>query len=102
MRYTPNSWNLGAAIIVIIGGRLSYIAARRYFLFFGAASATICANIGAISKTIDQTILSGIIFGVGSGFKEMCFACGKRVCSQKNWFKTVGEWKLSIGFHNAS
>lgn len=77
------SWNLGAAVIVTIGSRLSDIIGRRWFLIFGAASGAIGALVGATSQSITQSIVSGVIFGVGGGFQEMCFACAQGVYLQE-------------------
>lgn len=85
-----SSWNLGAAIIVTIGGRLSDILGRRWFLLFGAIAATIGALVGATGQSINQMITSGIIFGVGGGFQEMCFACAQELVPNKHRFKTLG------------
>lgn len=89
----PNiySWNLGAAVIVTIGGRLSDIAGRRWFLLFGAGAAAVGALVGATGQSINQMIASGIIFGVGGGFQEMCFACAQELVPNKDRFKTLGK-----------
>lgn len=71
------AWNLGAAIIVTIGSRLSDIMGRRWFLIVGAVSAAVGAIVGATSQSITQSIVSGILFGLGGGFQEMCFACAQ-------------------------
>ncbi|TVY89024.1 Trichothecene efflux pump [Lachnellula willkommii] len=84
------SWNLGAAVIVTIGSRLSDIIGRRWFLIFGAASGAIGALVGATSQSITQSIVSGVIFGVGGGFQEMCFACAQELVPKKYRFKTLG------------
>jgi MFS family permease len=83
-------WNLGAAIIVSVGGRLSDIAGRRWFLMFGAVSAAVGALVGATGQSITQMIVSGIIFGIGGGFQEMCFACAQELVPNKWRFQTLG------------
>ena len=67
------SWNLGGAIFVTIGGRLSDIFGRRYFFLSGAALLLIGAIVGATGQSINQMIASGAIFGAGSGFLEMAY-----------------------------
>ncbi|KIW02240.1 uncharacterized protein PV09_06393 [Verruconis gallopava] len=84
------AWNLGAAIIVTVGSRLSDIAGRRWFLIIGAVSGAIGALIGATSQSITQSIVSGIIFGLGGGFQEMCFACAQELVPNKYRFRTLG------------
>ncbi|KAH7024009.1 fungal trichothecene efflux pump [Ilyonectria destructans] len=84
------TWNLGAAIIVSVGGRLSDIAGRRWFLMFGAISAAVGALVGATGQSITQMIISGIIFGIGGGFQEMCFACAQELVPNKYRFQTLG------------
>ncbi|KAJ9151105.1 MFS general substrate transporter [Coniochaeta hoffmannii] len=97
-----NSWNLGASIIVTIGGRLSDIAGRRWFLLFGACAAAVGAVVGATGQSINQMIVSGIIFGVGGGFQEMCFACAQELVPNKDRFKTLGVMILANHFSSFS
>lgn len=96
------SWNLGASVIVTIGGRLSDIAGRRWFLLFGACSAAVGAIVGATGQSINQMIVSGIIFGVGGGFQEMCFACAQELVPNKDRFKTLGIMILANHFSSFS
>ncbi|CAK7212772.1 hypothetical protein SCUCBS95973_001578 [Sporothrix curviconia] len=84
------SWNLGAAVIVTIGGRLSDISGRRWFLLFGAGAGVIGSVVGATGKSINQMIVSGVIFGIGGGFQEMCFACALELVPNKYRFRTMG------------
>ncbi|KAH8911117.1 MFS general substrate transporter [Coniochaeta sp. PMI_546] len=95
-------WNLGASVIVTIGGRLSDIAGRRWFLLFGACAAAVGAIIGATGQSINQMIVSGIIFGVGGGFQEMCFACAQELVPNKDRFKTLGVMILANHFSSFS
>jgi MFS family permease len=67
------SWNLGGAIFVTIGGRLSDILGRRYFFLAGATLLLLGSIVGATGNTIGQMIASGAIFGCGSGFLEMAY-----------------------------
>lgn len=74
-RYTwiTISWNLGGAMFVTIGGRLSDIFGRRYFFLAGASTLIIGSIISATGQSIEQMIAGGAIFGAGSGFLEMSF-----------------------------
>jgi len=85
------SWNLGASIIVTVGSRLADIFGRRWFLLFGAVAAAVGALVGATGQSINQMIISGIIFGVGGGFQEMCFACAQELVPHKHRFRTLGK-----------
>lgn len=67
------SWNLGGAIMVTIGGRLSDLFGRRYFFLTGAGLLIIGSIVSATGQTIGQMIAGGTIFGAGSGFLEMSF-----------------------------
>ncbi|KAH6999066.1 fungal trichothecene efflux pump [Ilyonectria sp. MPI-CAGE-AT-0026] len=96
------TWNLGAAIIVSVGGRLSDIAGRRWFLMFGAISAAVGALVGATGQSITQMIVSGIIFGIGGGFQEMCFACAQELVPNKYRFQTLGIMILANHFSSFS
>ena len=91
---TCSSWNLGAAVIVSVGGRISDITGRRWFLMFGAISAAVGALVGATGQSINQMIVSGIIFGIGGGFQEMCFACAQELVPNKWRFQTLGKQQL--------
>lgn len=84
------TWNLGAAVIVTIGSRLADIFGRRWFLLIGAISAAIGALVGATGQNINQMIASGILFGFGGGFQEMCFACAQELVPNKYRFRTLG------------
>ncbi|KAJ4360116.1 uncharacterized protein N0V89_000676 [Didymosphaeria variabile] len=83
-------WNLGAAIIVTVGGRLADIFGRRWFLLTGAISAAIGALVGATGQSITQMIVSGVLFGFGGGFQEMCFACAQELVPNRYRFATLG------------
>jgi hypothetical protein len=69
------SWTLAASIIVSVGGRLSDIFGRRYFMLFGASLSLVGCIVGATGQTINQMVASGVILGTGSGFQEMSYAC---------------------------
>jgi MFS family permease len=69
------TWGLGAAILVSVGGRLSDIFGRRYFMLAGAFISFLGTIVGATGQSIGQMIASGVMFGIGSGFQEMGFAC---------------------------
>ncbi|KAF1980237.1 MFS general substrate transporter [Bimuria novae-zelandiae CBS 107.79] len=83
-------WNLGAAIIVTVGGHLTDIFGRRWFLLTGAVSAAIGALVGATGQSISQMIVSGVLFGFGGGFQEMCFACAQELVPNRFRFYTLG------------
>lgn len=74
-RYTwiTISWNLGGAMFVTIGGRLSDIFGRRYFFLTGASLLIIGSIVSATGQSISQMIAGGTIFGAGSGLLEMSF-----------------------------
>jgi MFS family permease len=74
-RYTwiTISWNLGGAMLVTIGGRLSDLFGRRYFFLAGAIILIIGSIVSATGQSIDQMIAGGALFGAGSGFLEMAF-----------------------------
>ena len=85
------TWNLVAAIIIAVGGRLADIFGRRWFLLVGAAVSAVGALVGATGQSINQMIASGILFGFGGGFQEMCFACAQELVPKKYRFRTLGE-----------
>lgn len=88
-------WNLGAAIIVTVGGRLADIFGRRWFLLTGAISAAIGALVGATGQSITQMIASGVLLGFGGGFQEMCFACAQELVPNRYRFTTLGVMILA-------
>jgi MFS family permease len=85
-------WGLCAAILVSIGGRLSDIFGRRYFMLTGAAIGFVGTIVGATGQSIPQMIASGVLFGIGSGFQEMGFACIMEFIPNKYRLTSLGEW----------
>jgi hypothetical protein len=65
------SWTFGltAAVLVSVGGRLSEICVRRYFLLSGASLAFTGTIVDVTGKSIGQMIASDVILGIGSGFQ---------------------------------
>lgn len=78
-----------------IGGRLADVMGRRYLLLVGVLAAAVGAIIGATGRSINQMIASGIVFGFGGGFQEMCFACAMELVPNKHRFRTLGRYRLS-------
>ncbi|KAF2837083.1 MFS general substrate transporter [Patellaria atrata CBS 101060] len=96
-RYTwiTISWNLGGAMFVTVGGRLSDIFGRRYFFLTGAVMLIIGSIICATGQSINQMIAGGAIFGAGSGFLEMAFGAVQEI--------VPNEWRMAtIGLFDAS
>ncbi|KAI0145399.1 fungal trichothecene efflux pump [Xylariaceae sp. FL1272] len=89
------TWTLGAAIIVSIGGRLSDIFGRRYFMITGALISIVGTIVGATGQSINQMIASGVLFGLGSGFQELCYACVQEVVPNHWRVRAVGLLDLS-------
>lgn len=85
------SWPLGASVVVSVGGRLSDIFGRRYFMIFGASISIIGCLVGANGKSINMMIASGVLFGIGSGFQEMCYALIQEMLPNK--YRIVGVGK---------
>lgn len=73
------SWNLGGAILVTVGGRLSDIFGRRWFFICGASFLVLGSIIGATGKSIPQMIVCGAVYGFGSGFLEMAYGAVQEV-----------------------
>jgi MFS family permease len=48
------SWNVCASVLVTVGGRLSDIFGRRWFLIIATVIALIGAVVGATGKTVNQ------------------------------------------------
>ncbi|KAF2743842.1 MFS general substrate transporter [Sporormia fimetaria CBS 119925] len=84
------SWNLGGAMLVTIGGRLSDIFGRRYFFLAGAITLIIGSIVSATGKSIDQMIAGGALFGAGSGFLEMAFGAVQEIVPSKYRHVTIG------------
>lgn len=85
------SWNLVAAVVVTVSGRLADIFGRRYFLITGAIFGCIGALVGATAQSINQMIASGVLFGVGGGFQEMCYSCIQELVPNKWRILTIGK-----------
>jgi MFS family permease len=60
----------------------------------GAFIAFIGTIVGATGKSIPQMIASGVIFGIGSGFQEMSYACIQEIVPNKWRIYAVGESSL--------
>ncbi|KAI9371743.1 fungal trichothecene efflux pump [Aspergillus egyptiacus] len=88
-------WNLGAAVIVTIGGRLSDIFGRRWFLISGAVFGAIGAVVGATGQTIPQMIGAGVLMGIGGGFGEMVFACVQEIVPNERRLFILGCVEIS-------
>lgn len=96
------SWTLGAAVIVSVGGRLSDIFGRRYFMMFGATISIVGCLVGANARSINMMIASGILFGIGSGFQEMCYAIIQEMLPNKYRIIGVGSLDISLALAFAS
>ncbi|KAM0327457.1 hypothetical protein ACHAQA_005745 [Verticillium albo-atrum] len=98
----PNStwitlnWTFGASMIVSIGGRLSDIFGRRYFMMTGALISICGCLVGANGQSINQMIASGALFGVGSGFQELCYACVQEAVPNRYRVMAVGGLDVSL------
>lgn len=55
------TWSLGASILVSVGGRLSDIFGRRYFMLCGAIISFVETIVGATGQSIAQMIVSGVL-----------------------------------------
>jgi MFS family permease len=89
-------WTLGASILVSIGGRLSDIFGRRYFMMTGAIISICGTLVGANGKSINQMIVSGALFGIGSGFQELCYACVQECVPNRYRIMAVGGLDVSL------
>jgi MFS family permease len=87
---------LGASILVSIGGRLSDIFGRRYFMMTGAVISIIGTLVGANGKSINMMIASGALFGIGSGFQELCYACIQEIVPNRWRITAVGSLDVSL------
>ncbi|CAG8960647.1 hypothetical protein HYFRA_00013525 [Hymenoscyphus fraxineus] len=89
------SWNLVAAVVVTVSGRLADIFGRRWFLITGAALGCIGSLVGATAKNIPSMIISGVIFGLGGGFQEMCFSCVQELVPNRYRFTVLGITEIA-------
>jgi MFS family permease len=85
-RYTwiTISWNLGGAVCITVGGKMSDIFGRRWFFVVGAVILVIGSILGATAQSISQMISTGVLFGVGSGFLETCFSAVQEIVPNKH------------------
>ncbi|KAL4999916.1 major facilitator superfamily domain-containing protein [Aspergillus recurvatus] len=88
-------WNLGAAVIVTIGGRLSDIFGQRWFLISGALFGAVGAVVGATGQSISQMIAAGVLMGVGGGFGEMIFASVQGIIPNQQRLFVLGCVEIS-------
>lgn len=59
---------------------------------FGAAISIIGSLVGANGKSINMMIASGALFGVGSGFQEMAYACVQEILPNRHRMVGVGKY----------
>ncbi|KIH93814.1 hypothetical protein SPBR_05803 [Sporothrix brasiliensis 5110] len=88
------SWNLAAAVVVTISGRLADIFGRRWFMISGAFISTVGAIVGATSHTINGMIASGFLFGLGGGVQEMVFSCLQEMVPNNRRFLALGIYEF--------
>lgn len=93
--WITGSWNLGGAIFVTVGGRMSDIFGRRYFFLAGSAILIVGSIVSATGQSINQTIAGGALFGAGSGFLEMAFGAVQEVVPNKHRGITIGVFDAS-------
>ncbi|KAF2008477.1 MFS general substrate transporter [Aaosphaeria arxii CBS 175.79] len=84
------SWNLGGAMLVTVGGRLSDLFGRRWFFIAGAIILIIGSIVSATGQSINQMIAGGALFGAGSGFLEMAFGAVQEIVPSKYRHVTIG------------
>ncbi|KAH7115271.1 fungal trichothecene efflux pump [Dendryphion nanum] len=84
------SWNLGGAMLVTVGGRLSDLFGRRWFFLAGAATLVVGSIVSATGNSINQMIAGGAIFGAGSGFLEMAFGAVQEIVPSRYRHVTIG------------
>ncbi|KAH7390734.1 fungal trichothecene efflux pump [Pyrenochaeta sp. MPI-SDFR-AT-0127] len=84
------AWNLGGAMFVTVGGRLSDIFGRRWFFIAGACILILGSIVSATGKSINQMIAGGALFGCGSGFLEMAFGAVQEIVPSKYRHVTIG------------
>lgn len=89
-------WPLGASVFVSIGGRLTDIFGRRYFMITGALISIAGTLVGANGKSIPMMIVSGALFGIGSGFQELCYACAQEIVPNRYRVMAVGGLDVSL------
>jgi len=93
--WITGAWNLGGAIFVTVGGRLSDIFGRRYFFLTGSTILIVGSIVSATGQSISQMIAGGALFGAGSGFLEMAFGAVQEI--------VPNEWRMTtIGLFDAS
>lgn len=98
--------------MVTVGGRLSDVFGRRYFMIAGACIASVGAVVGATSTSITQMIASGTLFGIGGGLQgshfpqsmgpkiqlidsvtEMAFACVQEIVPNHYRILAIGVFE---------
>ncbi|KAF2682522.1 MFS general substrate transporter [Lentithecium fluviatile CBS 122367] len=84
------SWTLCASFLISVSGRLSDIFGRRYFMICGACISFVGTIVGATAHSINQMIVSGVLFGLGSGFQEMGYAACQEIVPNKYRMWAIG------------
>lgn len=84
------SWNVCASVLVTVGGRLSDIFGRRWFLIIACVVALCGAVVGATGKSVNQMIASGVLFGLGGGIQEMAYAALQEIVPMNKRVLAIG------------
>uniref|UniRef100_A0A0B7KLS9 Major facilitator superfamily (MFS) profile domain-containing protein n=1 Tax=Bionectria ochroleuca TaxID=29856 RepID=A0A0B7KLS9_BIOOC len=90
------SWQLGAAVFLSIGGRLSDIFGRRYFIMTGSIICTVGCLVGATAQSIGAMIVSGALFGIGAGFLELAYALVQEMIPNRYRLMAIGGLDISM------
>lgn len=93
--WITGAWNLGGAIFVTVGGRMSDIFGRRYFFIAGNILLIMGSIVSATGQSIHQMIAGAALSGAGSGFLEMSFgAVQVRLCVEQHLQLLMSARKL--------
>jgi hypothetical protein len=70
------------------------IFGRRYFMITGALISFVGTIVGATAHSINQMIVSGVLFGIGSGFQEMGYAACQEIVPNKYRMWAIGVFDV--------
>lgn len=94
--WIANTWPLCAAVMTSVSGRLSDIFGRRYFLLAGSLIGFLGTIVGATGQSINQMIVSGVMFGIASGIQETFYAGIMELVPNNKRTFIAGEFNLQV------
>lgn len=94
-------WNVGAATMITVGGRLADVFGRRYFFLAAPVIMAVGSIVGANGKSVPMMIVASAINGFGAGFGEMALGAVQEFVSYRLRVQILGGSRQSYDLREA-